>query len=440
MAKLKAFFTQLVYVVASFLPQSWVFGRTFRQAKALFERFDSSQNKQTFIDIFTQQQLERVISLANACDYYKKQVLPSNIQHWPFIDKDIVLNNQRDLLRTKNNADLMTTGGSSGQALAFYINKNRKGIEWFWITQGWKNVGFDRKHSWRAVLRNHHLPDRQYQVNTFLKEVCFDNFRLDDNYMKLITAEIEKRQIEYVHAYPSAAYMLALFWSKVGNVPNCVKAFLCGSEMVFPHQKQLIQQVLGLRMYTWYGHSEKLILAQEGHTCENYHVIPFYGFAELIDSEGNAVTTPGQQGELVGTGYINDKSCFVRYQTGDHAEYVGHTCPDCGHIGLTFKATVGRQGDKLYLSDGTFVTTTALNLHDEIYTHIDGMQYFQEQMGLAELRVIPNARWTSNSGEALLQILQQKVSDKLIFKLKIVEKLTFTANGKYQLVVQKVKV
>lgn len=291
------------------------------------------------------------------------------------------------------------------------------------------------------MLRNHHIHDGDFEINSFLKKVYFDNFRLNDDYMARITRIIEQRQIEFIHAYPSAAYTLALYWQRNNNMPVCIKGFLCGSETVFPHQKQLIQQELKSRMYTWYGHSEKLILAQEGQTCENYHTVPFYGFAELVDENGQAVITPGQTGELVGTSYINDKTCFVRYKTGDYAEYVGHVCPECGHVGLTFKATVGRWGgDRIYLDDGNYVTTTALNLHDEIYTHIDGMQYYQDRMGALEVRVVINDKWTESSAEALLKVLQEKVPANLVISLKIVKELILTKNGKYQLIIQKVKV
>src|SRR5690606_34530254 len=134
-------------------------------------------------------------------------------------------------------------------------------------------------------------------------------------------------------------------------------------------QKNLIQNILNIRMLTWYGHSEKLILAHEGVTCEHYHCNPFYGYAEIIDENGRPATHPGDFGELVGTGFINSRTPFIRYRTGDYAEFVGNTCPNCGHIGLTFKNIKGRwNGDKILLSNNTFITTTALNLHDKIYT------------------------------------------------------------------------
>ncbi len=431
---------KLVYIIASFLPKSLVYGKTFRKAKKTQEVFEKTCDKQEFISEFTQINLDRIISIAKSCDFYNSQPIHNEIRHQDFIDKNIVLSSGTRIISNRHCSDLITTGGTSGKPLAFYINKDRKGTEWFWMTAGWALVGFDYKKSWRAVLRNQSLNGKKYDINPLLKEVYFDNFKLDPNYINFITKEITRRNIEFVHAYPSAAYSIALIWRKNNNAPKCVKAFLCGSENVLPIQKKLIQEDLGIRMFTWFGHSEKLILAHEGAKCENLHSNPFYGFTELIDENNKNITTVGRIGELVGTGYINTKTPFIRYRTGDFAEYIGQTCPDCGHIGLTFKNVKGRwAGERIYLANRQCITTTALNLHDDIYTKIDGLQYYQDTIGELEVRVIINSNWEEVSGKLLIDYLLDKIPHNLKFTLKIVNALEFTKNRKYQLLIQKVK-
>lgn len=429
-----------IYYIASFLPKNIVYGRNFRIAKATHENYLNSENKEAYVSNYVSNNLTRMMSIAKSCEFYKNRIVGSVIDEQLFIDKDIVVDSSDEIISTLNGADLVTTGGTSGKPLAFYIDKNRKGTEWYWMTAGWGLVGFDYKKSWRAVLRNQSLNGKDFEINHLLKEVYFDNFKLDDTYIELITKEIKNRNIEFIHAYPSAAYALALSWEKQENKPQCIKAFLCGSENVLPNQKKLIQKKLGIRMFTWFGHSEKLVLAHEGKTCENYHANPFYGYAELINEYGEIISTPGEFGELVGTGYINTKTPFIRYKTGDFAEYIGQHCPECGHIGLTFKNIKGRwMGERVYLSDKKWITTTALNLHDDIYTQIDGLQYYQDELGILEIRVIINKNWHNNSGELLINYLKNKIPNKLNFILKIVTSLEFTKNRKYQLLIQKVK-
>ncbi|MFT4907887.1 MAG: phenylacetate-CoA ligase [Oleispira sp.] len=431
-------FVDFIYRVASFLPSSIIYGRSFRNAKNLSISYQKAIDKKKFIADYEEKSIRKIIQLGEKTPFYAG-INSNSFEGVNFIDKDLISNAAGNAIYTKAFSDLMTTGGTSGKPLSFYINKNRKGVEWFWMTQAWSLVGFNLKTSWRAVLRNHQLGDKDYTTNPLLKEICFDNFRLDYDYLCMITAEINKRNIEFIHAYPSAAFTLATHWKEHKSKPECVKTFLCGSENIYPYQKHLIQTELNLRMFSWFGHSEKLILAHENKECENYHANPFYGKAELVDVSGRNISVPGEIGELIGTGYINTKTIFIRYRTGDYAEFVGDACPCCGHIGLTFKNIKGRWGgDKIYLANSKFVTTTALNLHDDLYTKINGLQYHQSKKGELEIWVIPNIHWTNEDEIRLLSELSNKIKKDLIFTLKRVSELQYSKNMKYQLLIQKV--
>ncbi len=306
------------------------------------------------------------------------------------------------------------------------------------MTHNWSKVAFNIDKSWRAVLRNHKLHGKKVVINRLMKEYQFDNFNQSTEYLDFVIDFIERKQIPFIHAYPSAAFQLAKRALSTGTKLNCVQAFLCGSENVLPAYKELIQNELGIRMYTWYGHSEKLILAGEGTTCENYHALPLYGYAELIDELGQQVTQPGQIGELVGTGFINTVMPFIRYRTGDYAEYVGETCPDCGHIGLTFKNVTGRwDGEKIYTFNGGFVTTTALNMHNDIYDHISNFQYYQDTVGKLEVRVVPLPTFTDQHKVKIKNEIKEKVGNQLDITVVEVPDIEYTINRKYKLLVQK---
>ena len=57
---------------------------------------------------------------------------------------------------------------------------------------------------------------------------------------------------------------------------------------------------MGLEFLTFYGHSEKLILAWYCKYCKCSHVESSYGYFELIDEKGNVIKG-GEIGEIVGT-------------------------------------------------------------------------------------------------------------------------------------------
>jgi phenylacetate-CoA ligase len=427
----------IIHQLIRILPDETLFGSSFRKAQRIAKEYEASTDKVDFINCYQEEQLKRILSIAEKAPYYKGINEYKNFGDLPFTDKNTMQQDIEAFVVDKKGADLCSTGGTtSGRPLNFYIDKNRKGFEWFWMAKdNWSKVGF-RTNEYRAVLRNHKLNGAKHNVNHLLKEVQFDNHALKDSYLDYIIDYISDHDLKYVHAYPSAAFLLAKR-IYVTNRSTPIVAFLSGSESVFENQKNLIQNILKKRMFTWYGHSEKLILAAENTHCENYHVNPFYGYAEIIDRDGNIVNTPGKSGELVGTGFMNTKMPFIRYKTDDEAEYLGHVCPDCGHIGMTFKNVIGRRGaDVIYKEDGSIITTSSMMLTYDIYQYIKGVQYYQQKKGELIIRIVPQKGYNEETRQKVLDIMQPRFRDGLKINLVEVESLEFTKNNKLKLLIQ----
>jgi phenylacetate-CoA ligase len=427
----------LIHKLVRTLPDDLLFGSSFRKAKEIEKEYLASADKADFISTYQQAQLDKILSIAEKAPYYRNIRDYGNFEDIPFTDKNSMQEDAERFIVDKKGADLCSTGGTtSGRPLKFYIDKGRKGFEWYWMAKyNWGQIGF-KTNDYRAVLRNHKLNGAKHQVNHLLKEVQFDNHALKDDYLDYVIDYIVRHNLKFVHAYPSAAFLLAKR-IYVTNISTPVIAFLSGSESVFENQKNLIQNILNKRMYTWYGHSEKLILAAETAYCENYHVNPFYGYAEIIDSDGNVVNTPGKSGELVGTGFMNTKMPFIRYRTEDDAEFMGHVCPDCGRIGLTFKNVVGRRGaDVIYKEDGSIITTSSMMLTYDVYQYIKGVQYYQRKKGELVIRIVPQKNYDAAAREKVLAIMRPRFRDGLKIELVEVESLEYTKNNKLKLLIQ----
>lgn len=436
-------FVNLLGRYARLLPDDFVFGATYRAAKSVNRHYLSTSDPLGYIQEYQNIHLHRILKLAENLPYYRQLGLHLNVDRFEqihFVNKAVM---QQDIYRfrySERRAVYGTTGGTTGKPFGFYINKNRKGVEWYWMTENWKRVGFDRRTSYRAVLRNHIIGSKEiYKMNSFLKEYDFSNYNITDTYLAKVVKIINSRKIEYVHAYPSAAHRLTKYLLHTGDRLPTIKAFLCGSENIYPDQRQDIEANLGIRIYSWYGHSEKLILAGE---CENhnyYHAIPFYGYAELIGVNGKRISREGARGELVGTGFINTKMPFVRYRTGDFATYVGDQCPHCGRYGLIFRDVKGRwDGEKIYSSNGTYVTTTALNMHSDVYQNVKAMQYYQDTPGILEMRLVTAQDYSKNDERRIHRELLDKLGDDIQITLIKVEELDYTQNRKYRLLIQKI--
>jgi len=333
----------------------------------------------------------------------------------------------------------ITTGGTSGKPLKLFVPKNRYVFELATMHSMWQTTGWN--YHTRAVIRNHKLPNgKDYQINPVTKEFIFDNFRLNEDYLYKIYTIIQKNKISYIHAYPSAAFQFACFLKDNKLDKGSIKAFFSGSENIFDYQADLIENKLGIRFYNWYGHSEKLVLGGYCQHSRNYHIEPTYGYFELVTDDGEVVTQPGQIGEIVGTTLHNPGMPLIRYRTGDYAEFVGNECPHCGRKLPIIKNITGRwNGEKIYNSDGSFVTTTALNLHDDLYSVINGLQYVQNQKGLLEVHIIKSPEFNAECEKRLLEHFRSKFKADMQITINTVDHLMLKENGKFLLLISEVK-
>src|SRR5262249_886460 len=123
-----------------------------------------------------------------------------------------------------------------------------------------------------------------------------------------------------------------------------IKGMLCSSEQLYDFQKRLFHDVFGddVRMFVHYGHYEMAALAGFCEYTSDYHVLPQYGFAELLDRNDNPVTTPGEVGEIVATSFIMHATPFIRYRTQDLAVFGGFGCDKCGRPYQIWKKIEGR--------------------------------------------------------------------------------------------------
>ena len=262
-----------------------------------------------------------------------------------FIDKDEVMNSWDEFQtfpkssRTSNT----TTGGTSGKPLNLTLPKDRYIFELATIHTMWSVVGW--KGHIRGVIRNTKLQKGEpYRVNPITREFVFDGFNTSKDYFLLIYKTLKNHNIKFVHAYPSTAYQFSRFLKKEQLDHSFIKAFLCGSEGLLDYQRQFIVYDLGIAVYNWYGHSEKLVIGGYCQDSDYIHVEPTYGFFELVGVDDEIITQPGEIGEIVGTTFHNKYMPLIRYRTGDFAEYAGDYCPHCKRNLPLLKKNIWKMG------------------------------------------------------------------------------------------------
>ena len=193
----------------------------------------------------------------------------------------------------------------------------------------------------------------------------------------------------------------------------------------------MVEDVFKCRLFSCYGQSEKLVLGAGCEKSDDYHVWPTYGYFELLDKDGNTVATPGQEGEIVGTGFIHTVMPFIRYRTGDMATYVGDHCEACGREHPVIRDIRGhRTQEVLITSDGSEISWTALNMHDDTFANVRQFQFMQETPGKAILRIVPSEGFNKKDINRIQMRMSTKLNGRLKFSIAKVKEIALSARGK----------
>lgn len=365
----------------------------------------------------------------------------------PMITQDTLRTHLIEMLSVPPNsarARFVSTGGTGGKPLYFYMPAKRSYIEYAYLVASWERVGYHLGMP-MAVLRGRIVkPNRSglyHEYDPLLRHHYYSNFHMNDDNMRRYIEHIAGIGPCFLHAYPSSASTLAFFIRRNKlEPPKNIRGVILESENVYPEQEELIGQVFNTRVFSCYGHSEKLVLAVGCEHSNDYHVWPTYGYFELIDDDGRPITTPGKRGEIVGTGFINDVVPFIRYRTGDYATYVGNRCEACGREHIIIRDIRGhRTQEVLITATGSEISWTALNMHDDTFDHVQQFQFRQDTPGRAILRIVPADGFDDSDRRRIIKNLSRKLDGQIELEIELTDSIQLSPRGKAIFVDQRIE-
>jgi phenylacetate-CoA ligase len=381
--------------------------------------------------------------------FYKKMSFNTNdpfksLKGLPALSKEEIQNNLSQFLSddfSPVNTYSVTTGGTSGNQLKFFLDNSTYGTEWAYVTAAWSRAGYvpgDRLISFRGVeFRN---ADRgvYWQDNPVYNTLEMSPFHISPETMPAYISMIKKVKPRFIHGYPSAISFFAKYLEDAGVSIYGIKAVFAVSENVYPEQRELIERVFQTRFFSFYGMSEKVIMAPECEKDTRYHAFPQYGITEILDKNGDPVGE-GECGELVGTGFMNRCMPFVRYRTGDFASFSEETC-SCGRHHLLLKNLKGRwNADMVIGKNGARIPAAAMNFHSEIFKDISKSQFHQVNEGQVTLKVVLKEGISSIDEKKLIHQIQTKTGDNLEIFVEYVDDIHLSQRGKFKMVIREDK-
>lgn len=271
------------------------------------------------------------------------------------------------------------TGGTTGQPLDFYLDRQAYAREWAHIHSIWSTLGYKFTDE-KITIRGKNIGEQYYKYNFNQNEFLINAYAPLQKNIHACRELIIKRNIKWIHGYPSSIYS---FLRELENVDPVlfeilitkVAGVFLGSEYPAPQYRYYIEKHCGLKSISWYGHSEMAVLAPEREPGSGvYYPFHSYGFTEAVP-EGNTH-------RLIATSTHNFATPFIRYDTGDLIDPTFRN-------GLleSFRIKEGRNSESVIDLNGRSISLTGLifGRHHKAFSHSEHVQVRQKTAGQLEI-------------------------------------------------------
>ena len=259
----------------------------------------------------------------------------------------------------------------------------------------------------------------------------------DVNLPKYIEKIVEFKPVA-IQGYPSNLFILASFLKNNNFKLRNVISIFTSSEILYPYQREIIEEYFEANIYDHYGNTERNALIMQ---CEKggYHIISEYGFIELIGENGKPVNGGNKLGEIIATGFNNFVCPLLRYRTMDLTVPANAPC-ECGRNYPLVKKVEGRLQEFIISGTGRLISMTAMNMHSDVFDHVKQFQFYQEKKGEVLFNVVRRENYTDKDTVYIQQELHKKLGEDVKLIIRFVEHIPRTRSGKYHFLVQKLPV
>ena len=333
--------------------------------------------------------------------YYEEANFNSNtvrtlddFKHVPIITKSVM---QKHSLDSRSSAHLAlkksNTGGTTGQPLAFYLDKNAYAREWAHMHAIWAQLGYCYTDE-KITIRGKNIGSKYYKYNLNQNEFLINAYASLQENIDACRDLVLNRNIKWIHGYPSSVFSFLHELESIDPVLfeiliKKIKGVFLGSEYPAPKYRNYIENHCGLRTISWYGHSEMAVLAPEREPGSGVY-FPFqsYGYAEAIPE--------GSSHRLIATATHNFATPFIRYDTGDLID------PNFKNGSLeSFRIKEGRNSENVIDKNGRHISLTGLifGRHHKAFEHSEHIQVRQLLPG--QIEVFITAKITRTTWEEL---------------------------------------
>lgn len=272
-----------------------------------------------------------------------------------------------------------------------------------------------------------------WRRNVSMNTLLFSSYHLGERTVPQYALALARFAPMLIDTYPSSIEPIARYLLLNSDIVVRPRAVITSSETLSVPARERIERAFGCSIFDHYGAAEMAAFVSQ---CEagTYHVNPEFGVVEILkDGEPAA---PGEEGELVATGFLNPVMPFVRYATGDLAVQGDDEPCACGRAFPKLAAIIGRIDDVIVTPDGRRVGRL-----DPIFKALHTIRearIVQDAFDHVRAEVVVDARTERTELTRLAAELAARLGAQMRIDVVPVSSIDRTARGKLRTVVNMV--
>jgi phenylacetate-CoA ligase len=215
------------------------------------------------------------------------------------------------------------TSGSSGHPLTYGKDKYAHAMTWAVFYEAYKQHGINLNSSLQARFYGIPLRGKERYLELVKDFVSyrkrFPIFNMNDAILESFVERFSKDKFEYINGYTSSIVLLARYCQIKNRVLKSIcptlKMVITTSEMLFPDDRLLLEEWLGIPVINEYGASEVGLIAMQ-NAQGDFEINQQNLYVEVVDEENQPVPD-GAIGSILVTDLYNKAHPMVRYEIGD---------------------------------------------------------------------------------------------------------------------------
>jgi phenylacetate-CoA ligase len=322
------------------------------------------------------------------------------------------------------------TSGTTGTALRVYWPKSKLPVFWAVMEVMVRNVAGVAQAIPRAMMGGRpvvpatadHPPYWRY--NRRWHQLYLSNYHVSRQTAAKYAEAMRHYGSEWITGYGSSIAALAASALEADAEKLQMRSVIVSGDTLLPGMRAAIEEFFQCRCFDQYGQCEGVCMAME---CRQgrMHVVPWVGIVEILRPDGSPCP-PGEVGEIIATGLLNDAMPLIRYRLGDYAAWAADQTCTCGNPQPILDTIAGRLDDFIITPGGRRVGRLAgFRRCPEIHS----AQLLQDNPHHAYLLIRPGTDYRRSHGLAVRDDICSRIGDMDIDVVEVSE-IPRTMQGK----------